>query len=128
MITRNLGFTIGYAALIILAALAAALANGQGWIPDNMPDRVFGIVMGITIVIFSNPVAKRLPGEAAKPGQAAFKRFFARTMVLAGLGHSLVWLLAPIGIAAWIAIAVIVAGFVLIAARALLKGTGPVSE
>ncbi|MCR9266494.1 MAG: hypothetical protein NXI03_02905 [Alphaproteobacteria bacterium] len=124
MITRNLGFAIGYAVLIILAALAATAANDQGWIPDDMPDRVMGIIAGLTVAVFSNPVAKRLPGEAAKPGQAAFKRFFARTMVLAGLGHSLVWLFAPIGLAAWIAIAVIVAGFVLIAARALFKGTG----
>lgn len=128
MITRNLGFTIGYAALIILAALAAALANGQGWIPDNMPDRVFGIVMGITIVIFSNPVAKRLPGEASNPAKAAFKRFFALVMVLAGLGHSLAWLVAPIELANWIAICVVLVGFVLIAARALWKGTGPARE
>ena len=124
MITRNLGFAIGYAVLIVLAALSASTASDHGWIPNDMPDRLMGIIAGLTVAVFSNPVAKRLPGEAAKPGQAAFKRFFARTMVLAGLAHSLVWLFAPIGLAAWIAIAVIVAGFVLIAARALFKGTG----
>ncbi len=124
MITRNLGFAIGYATFILLAAIAAATANGQGWIPDSMPDRILGIVMGITVAVFANPVAKRLPGESRGPGQAAFKRFFALVMVLAGLGHSLVWLVAPIELAKWIAICVVLTGFVLIAARALFKGTG----
>ena len=128
MITRNLGFAIGYAALILIAAFAAATANGQGWIPDNMPDRMMGIIMGFTVALFSNPVAKRLPGEAHRPGNAAFRRFFALVMVLAGLGHSLVWLVAPIGLATWMGIAVILAGFVLIAARALFKGTGAAPE
>ena len=78
MITRNLGFAIGYAVLIVLAALSASTASDHGWIPNDMPDRVMGIIAGLTVAVFSNPVAKRLPGEAAKPGQAAFKRFFAR--------------------------------------------------
>tara|TARA_Y100000052_G_C2876651_1_gene43089 strand:+ start:107 stop:493 length:387 start_codon:yes stop_codon:yes gene_type:complete len=128
MITRNLRFAIGYAAFILIAAILAATARAQGWIPEDMPDRFMGIMMGLMVATFANPVAKRLPGEKSRPGQAAFKRFFALVMVLAGLGHSLVWLVAPVDLANWIAMSVILVGFVLIAARALFRGTGSASQ
>jgi hypothetical protein len=126
MITRNVGFALGFAAFLILVSLAAVLADRQGWIGTGMPDRIVGVLIGLTVAVFSNPAAKRLPGagdgEARTAAHAAFRRFFALTLVLAGIGYSTVWLFAPVALAPWIAVGVMLAGFVIIGLRGVLGG------
>jgi hypothetical protein len=120
MITRSVGFAIGFAAFIILAALAATGANAMGWVPTGFPDRIVGIIMGVTVAVFSNPVAKRLPGERTDAASAAFRRFFAAVMVVAGLVHSVFWIILPVDLAPWVGIGVMLAGFAIIGLRGLL--------
>ena len=120
MITRSVCFAFGFAAFIIHAALAAPGADAMGWVPTGFPDRIVGIIMGLTVAVFSNPVAKRLPGERTDAADAAFKRFFALVMVLAGLLSSLLWLVLPVDLAPWASVSVILSGFVIIGVRRVL--------
>ena len=126
MITRHRSFALGYAAILLLISLALAFADSQGWIATGLPDRGVGIMIGITVAIFANPVAKRLPGTPApgteRAGHAAFQRFFGLVMVLAGIGYALVWIFVPVGLAPWVAVSVMMLGFVVILARRAFAG------
>jgi len=126
MITRHRSFALGYAAILLLISLTLAFADSQGWIATGMPDRGVGIMVGITVAIFANPVAKRLPGApgpgAERAGRAAFQRFFGLVMVLAGIGYALVWIFVPVGLAPWAAVSVMMLGFVVILARWAFAG------
>jgi hypothetical protein len=124
MITRHIGFALGYATLILLVSLAAVVADWQGWIGTGMPDRIVGVVVGITLAVFANPVAKRLPGSdnsaSGSPARASVKRFSALVMVLAGIGYCVVWLVAPVEAAPWVAVGIVLAGFATIAVRCMM--------
>lgn len=127
MITRQRSFALGYAATLLLISLTFAFADSQDWVATGMPDRVVGIMIGITVAVFANPVAKRLPGTpppgTQRAGHAAFQRFFGLVMVLAGIGYALVWVVFPVGLAPWVAVSVMMLGFVVILARWLFAGT-----
>ena len=58
MITRSVCFAFGFAAFIILAALAATGADAMGWVPTGFPDRIVGIIMGLTVAVFSHTVTE----------------------------------------------------------------------
>lgn len=127
MITRHRSFALGYAAILLLISLALAFADSQDWVGTGMPDRVVGIMIGITVAVFANPVAKRLPGTPAsgvkRAGHAAFQRFFGLVMVLAGVGYALVWVFVPVGLAPWAAVSVMMLGLVVILTRWAFAGT-----
>lgn len=128
MITRHIGFAVAYAAILLTVSLSLAFADSQGWVGTGLPDRIIGIMIGITVAVFANPVAKRLPGapgpETNRPGHAAFQRFTGLVMVLAGIGYALVWVVAPVGLAPWMAVSVVMLGFVIILARRVFAGSG----
>jgi len=119
-------------AALILAGLILALAFGlnlaadRGFIEPGTSDRGMGVVTGLVLVVFANAMPKNfgpLSESRCGPGRGQnLRRFAGWTLVLAGLGHSLVWLTLPIPLAHVWAKVVVASGLVLVVAAVLVVG------
>ena len=95
--TLTIKSALGLAALQIGAALAATAAARLGWISQDQATRVAMAVIGLALAIMANGIPKAVDGRTAD-GQA-IKRVTGWSLVLAGLAHAALWLLAPMEIA-----------------------------
>ncbi|MFQ5525170.1 MAG: hypothetical protein ACE5GX_02805 [Thermoanaerobaculia bacterium] len=109
-----------FAALIISFSLALAFAVNLDFIDVATSERAQGVVLGLVLVICANLVPKTLEPLSARcdpSTQQALQRFSGWTLVLAGLGYSLAWLVLPIERARIPAMAIVAVGVVLVAGR-----------
>jgi len=85
--------------------------------------RFMGVVNGLILVIFANAAPKTLQPLAkmrCDPSQVqTLQRFCGWTLVLAGLGYSVAWLVAPIQHASLVSMSIVAAGLLLVLARLL---------
>jgi hypothetical protein len=123
MITRNVAFSLILAIGFVGICLAATLASSADLVGTDFPDRIAGVGTGLILAMFSNVVAKRITGVPSAGGQGA-KRFMGLAMVLAGLVYAGAFLLAPVDLAPWIGMAVVVTALIVTALR-FLAGRRP---
>jgi len=98
MISRNLGWGLFTAALIIAASVAIVLLRRAGLVDGDAGIRLCMAISGATMVWLGNQTPKK-----AKPANArtlAYRRFSGWAIVLGGLGNMLIWTFAPMDVAA----------------------------
>jgi len=112
------------AGLILALAFALTQAVDRGFIEPGTTDRAMGVAIGLVLVVFANLMPKNLgPLSESRcgPGRGQnLRRFAAWTFVLAGLGHSIIWLTFPIPLAHVWAKVIVASGLVLVVAVVLL--------
>lgn len=112
------------AGLILALAFALNLAADGGFIEPSTTDRSMGVVTGLVLVVFANFMPKNLgPLSESRcgPGRGQnLRRFAGWTLVLAGLGYSVIWLTFPIPLAHIWAKVIVASGLVLVVASVLL--------
>lgn len=100
------------AALLLRAATPDPAGHGTAM-------RAFGILTAVILMFYANAVPKRLLPLARlrqdPVAEQALRRYTGWAMVLAGAGELLIWLFAPIGLAFWCALALVVAALAAIA-------------
>ncbi len=118
------------AALILAFSFSLTLAVKSDLIDSSTQQRAQGVMIGMVLVVFANLVPKTLePLTSTRCGPSqnqAVQRFAGWTLVLAGLGYSLAWLVLPIEHARVPAMSLVAAGLVLVLARvgwAFMKGS-----
>ena len=116
MITRNVAFSLILAIGFIGLCLAATLASSADLVSSDFPDRVAGVGTGLILALFSNVLAKRIAG-APSAGKQGAKRFMGLAMVLGGLVYAGAFLLAPVDLAPWIGMSVVITAMILTALR-----------
>ena len=124
MITRNVAFSLILAIGFVGICLAAALAKSADLVSPDFPDRVAGIGTGLILALFSNVLAKRIAG-APSAGQQGARRFMGLAMVLGGLVYAGAFLLAPVDLAPWIGMGVVITAMILTALRFLAGRAAP---
>lgn len=89
--------------LLIGLPLAFQYADASGLLTgsNTLDERAFGIVMGLILVAFGNVIPKKLSELGDETTQVQTRkqarlRFAGWVFVLAGLGHSLIWLFLPL--------------------------------
>jgi len=109
------------AGLILAVSLCLAMAVRADWIESDTMERVKGIMAGLVVVVFSNLAPKTLEplgGSRCSPARKqSLQRFSGWTLVLAGLGYSLAWLVLPLEHARTVAIVILASGVALVIAR-----------
>ena len=109
------------AGLILAVSLSLALAVRADWIESGTMERMKGVMAGLVVVVFSNLAPKTLEPLSGSGCNAARKqslqRFSGWTLVLAGLGYSLAWLVLPMSLARTVAMVVLASGVALVVAR-----------
>jgi dipeptide/tripeptide permease len=120
----SLRLSVSYAAVTLAAAEALAIARAVGAIaPDDESYalRGLGIFCGLVIVVCGNMVPKK--GACIDPAspdagrKQALQRYSGWVLVLAGLANTLIWVLAPIKQAAFLSMAPLAIGVLLIIIR-----------
>lgn len=103
---RQMLFSLGAAALMIVAAFALHWLNRAGIIPGGPAEisrRGFNVILGLIVVSTANLAPKRmkpLKDMACEPGrEQSARRFISLTIVLGGLAYALTWLAAPFDLA-----------------------------
>lgn len=109
------------AALILALSFGLTLAVRSELIDGSTQKRAQGVMIGMVLVIFANLVPKKLePLSATRCGASktpAVQRFAGWTLVLAGLGYSIAWLVLPIEHARIPAMSLVAFGLLLVLAR-----------
>ena len=111
------------AALIVALPLAVIGAGAVGLIEEGaqIAARLNGVAVGLVLAGMANVVPRRwacLPiDSAAAARRQRLVRFAGRTLVVAGLAHALLWLVAPIANASYWSMAPVAGGLILIALR-----------
>lgn len=121
----RLAVTIAGVMLALPLALTALFTSDVLTASDAVEQRALGIAFGVGLLIYGNwstkaPVELDAVDAARRQAQA---RFFALAFVLAGLGHAMAWLFAPIGLAPWIAGGILVLPALAVLWRALARNT-----
>ena len=110
-----------FAALILAFSFSLTLAVRSDLIDGSTQQRAQGVMIGMVLVIFANLVPKTLePLSATRCGRSktqAVQRFTGWTLVLAGLGYSIAWLVLPIEHARVPAMSLVASGLLLVLAR-----------
>ena len=114
MITRSLRGSLVLAAILLASAYGLSLLADFNWVGPDMPDRVTQVMIGLILVLFGNATGKREkdadPAGDGTPALMAARRFFGLALVLGGLVHAGVWLMAPLDLANTVSmVAVIIA-------------------
>lgn len=110
MISRNIGWGLFSAGLILAASVAIVMLKRAGLVDGDAAIRLCMAVTGATMVWLGNQTPKKaLP---ATPRKLAYRRFSGWAIVLGGLANMAIWTFAPMDVAAMasivpIAIAVI---------------------
>jgi len=110
------------AGLMLAFTLAVVFADKAGYIGDETSKRAVQVAIGFLVVYCANLAPKTLEplATACDPSRIqSLQRFCGWTLVLAGLGYSLVWLIVPIEHAGVSSMAILGAGVLLVAARYL---------
>ena len=118
------------AALILAFSFSLTLAVRSDLIDGSTQQRAQGVMIGMVLVIFANLVPKTLESlSATRCGVSktqAVQRFAGWTLVLAGLGYSIAWLVLPIEQARIPAMSLVAFGLLLVLARvawAFMRGS-----
>ncbi|MFN3229599.1 MAG: hypothetical protein ACK41P_07095 [Asticcacaulis sp.] len=111
-------------ALTLLAVAATLkLVQSQGFIQEDAITRLTQIAIGLSLVFLANTVPKRIGRARASlvaEGRAqTAKRIAGWSMVLGGLTYAATWALAPMALAAPIAMAAVALGLCVAAVFAL---------
>ena len=118
MLIRN---ALILAGVILAFSLGLTLAVRNDLIEASTMQRAQGVMAGLVLVLVSNLVPKTLePLSATRCGPLqtqAVRRFAGWTLVLAGLGQAIGWLVLPIERANSFAILVVGTGLVMVLAR-----------
>lgn len=108
------------AALILSGALAISLGETLGLIDDVPGQRLFGVMLGLVLVVTGNFLPKTARSLIRTQCDAArlqgIERISGWLLVLAGLAHTGIWLFAPADRANTAAMMVVAAALFLIAA------------
>ena len=98
---------LAIAALYLLAALMLTQLRLHQVISAEAVQRLMGVLMGAVVILSANLIPKRLVPLARLSCDPAreqtLRRFCGRVLVLGGLGYTLAFALAPIAIAATLA-------------------------
>jgi len=111
------------AGLILAISLGLSIATSfdlLGSNPEEVSQRVMGVVLGLTLVVMGNFVPKRLKpltGTCEPARVQALQRFTGWVFVLAGLTYATLWLVLPVEQADVFSIGVVMAGLVLVVSR-----------
>ena len=124
MITRSVWFSLGFAAFIILSSLLLVTDFAVSLFGEDWPQRIAGSILGLAAVIYANAGAKRAPEDAGRdekyPGEFRLRRRTALAITLGGVGYVLAWLFAPIDLAVYAAVIVMLIGLAIAAAITLI--------
>jgi hypothetical protein len=107
------------AGLLLGAALAISSLSPDRIHPD-LGQRLFGVLMGVIVILYSNEAPKAIPrGRCGSGNHLSLRRFAGWTLVLGGLGYALASAFAPIDAAHWVAGACLGTAVLLVLARFL---------
>ena len=111
---------LAVAALYLLAALILNQLRLHQIISGETVQRLMGVLMGTVVIATANLIPKRLVPLARVSCDPAreqtLRRFCGRVLVLGGLGYTLAYALAPLAIAAMLAICLLAPAAVTVAA------------
>ncbi len=117
---RGRGTSLIFAGLLLGVALAL-YALAPRYLSHELAQRVFGVLMGIVVVLYSNgapkAVPRRLEGRCGSAEYQDLRRFGGWTLVLGGVGYALAWVVAPIAMANWVSAAMLATALVLVLGR-----------
>ncbi len=120
---RTIRGALVLAGVILAVPLVLALAVRSDLIANDTAERLRQVIMGMVLVISANVVPKMLKPLAEERCGAsttqAVQRFAGWTLVLAGLGYAVAWVILPIDRASVVATSIVAAGVVLVMARVL---------
>ena len=108
------------AAWVLVIALFFGLLSELGWSPwsrNDTADRGQGLVLALIMLAYAN-VMPKMPASRAWQAQL---RFAGWALVLGSVGHALAWLLLPLDLASWAAMAALGSALGLILIRLLWK-------
>lgn len=108
------------AGLILVVSLGLTMAVRSGWIETDTMLRAQGVMTGLVLVLCANLVPKLPERAACLSKKQAVQRFAGWTLVLAGLGHMLAWLVLPLDLANPVAMALVATAVLLVLARVAL--------
>ena len=107
------------AAAYLLAAVALNELRRRDVVSAELVQRLMGMLMGSGVLVSANAIPKKLVPLArlsCDPArEQALRRFCGRVMVLGGLGYTLAFALAPIAIAAALAMCLLAPALVVVA-------------
>jgi hypothetical protein len=125
--TMNIRGALIMAGAILALAFSLNLAGDNGLVEPDTAERAMGVATGLVLVVFANFMPKNigpLSESRCEPGKGHnLRRFAAWTFVLAGLGHSIVWLTFPIPQAHTWAKVSVAAGFVIVVVAVLVSAS-----
>tara|TARA_R110002096_G_scaffold46422_7_gene123850 strand:+ start:683 stop:1261 length:579 start_codon:yes stop_codon:yes gene_type:complete len=121
---RSIRASLFGASLILSGALAIALGNALGLLGSIASDRLFGVMLGLTLIVTGNFLPKTVRPLTRQRCDTArlqrIERYAGWILVLAGLVHVAVWIFAPAESANLAAMMVVAAALCLIAALWML--------
>ncbi len=119
------------AGLMLAFSFSLTLAVRKDWIEPDTMERAQGVMVGLVLVVCANLVPKTLEplsAQRCKPAKKqSLQRFAGWTLVLAGLGYSIAWLVLPLEQARIPAMSIVATGLLLVLARVawtVMKGSG----
>ena len=125
--TTEIGHNLLAASLFLAASAALALLS-PAYISKVLAHRLFGALSGFVVAAYANALPKALTPIArmrcSPVAEQALRRFAGWSLVVGGVGFAVAWLLAPIGVAASIAMAVLGAALLLVIVRFLRSSNG----
>lgn len=123
---KQIRLALLYAGLILGVAFLMSHADWFGF-TEPAEQRTTGVVTGIILAWFGNLMPKQGPNGACRECGTArgqdMRRFAGWMFLLAGLGHALVWLVAPLEQANYLAMGIIAAALGLVIGRATISRT-----
>jgi len=109
---------LAVAALYLLGAVVFRELREHALFSAEAIARSMGVLMGLVVVVSANAIPKRLVPLArlsCDPGrELTLRRVGAWALVLGGLGYTLAYALAPIGIASTLAIGLLAPGVLVV--------------
>lgn len=105
MISKQLGFNLALAALMIAMAIGLVAARRMGMADAETPTRVSMALIGFGLAFYGNAAPKTLSRVSLR-----VRRFAGWTFVTTGLASAAIWVLAPLSIAADASMAVVGSG------------------
>jgi hypothetical protein len=117
---------VAWGAGILLLGLGARFAFNQGYIDDDMMQRVVIGATGLMIAYFGNRAPKAV-APSAYAQQIA--RVAGWSLVLSGLVYAGLWAFAPIPVAIWVGCGAVAAGMIVTLGYCLwLRARGPAQQ
>ena len=123
MTTNRITSSLALAGLLIAVSIGLAYMRRLGAVGAEVPARGAMALTGILLAVYGNVIPKYVSRLSSK-GEA-LQRVTGWATVLAGIGYAAIWAFAPIEIAAIAAMAVVLIGFVCVAAYCLWLRSSP---